>query len=46
MAIRKKQKSEPKFFIPDTGENVMRAVMATKPKKPSEWKYLKREKPA
>ena len=28
--------------IPDTAENVLRAVLATPPRKPDGWKYLKR----
>ena len=28
--------------IPDSAENVLRAVLATPPRKPDGWKYLKR----
>ena len=28
--------------IPDSAENVLRAVLATPPRKPDAWKYLKR----
>ena len=28
--------------IPDSAENVLRAVLATMPQKPDGWKYLKR----
>lgn len=30
--------------IPDTPENIMRAVFNTKPKKVSEWKYMRQLK--
>lgn len=29
--------------IPDTPENVMRAILATPPKREDEWNYLKEE---
>ena len=31
--------------IPDTPENVAKALLRTKRKKPTEWKFLKAEKP-
>ena len=30
--------------IPDTPENIARALFATPPKKPHEWEYVKRQK--
>ena len=30
--------------IPDTPENIMRALLATPPKREDEWEYLKEEK--
>ena len=30
--------------IPDTFENVVKALVKAQPKKPHEWKFLKREK--
>ena len=51
MSARRKQKKrdrgrpvtspEPEQ-IPDSAENVLRAVLATPPRKPDGWKYLKR----
>ena len=43
---KKKARGRPKELtmpeqIPDTPENVARAVLATPPKKPEEWAYLK-----
>ena len=29
--------------IPDTPENIMRAILSTPPKREDEWDYLKRE---
>ena len=29
--------------VPDTPKNIMRAVLATPPKRDDEWRYLKRE---
>ena len=31
-------------YIPDTPENVMRAILATPPKKLGEWKYIQEYK--
>ena len=28
--------------IPDTAENIAKAILTTPPKKPGEWKYLKK----
>ena len=47
---RKKQKRKPgrpvtrpePERIPDSAENVLRAVLATPPRRPNGWKYLKR----
>ena len=35
----------PKHFerIPDTAENIAKALMATKPKEVGEWKYMRKE---
>lgn len=41
--MKQRKKREEKFSIPDTGKNVMRAIVSTPPKKAQEWKYLKRE---
>ena len=39
----KQPKDQDRFFIPETGKNVMRAVVNTPKKTAGDWKYLKRE---
>ena len=45
MATKRKDKStQMPELIPDTPENIMRAVLSTPPKKAAEWKFMQEEK--